>query len=77
MREIEVTEEAATDWTALIENSAVPAAVGQGECTPGYFNAEGQGSGALSVYLQGPVAFFKLLEDWRNEGMHEGLQFYK
>ena len=77
VREIEVTEEAATDWTAMIENSAVPAAVGQGECTPGYFNAEGQGSGALSVYLQGPVAFFKLLEDWRNEGMHEGLEFYK
>jgi cation diffusion facilitator CzcD-associated flavoprotein CzcO len=77
VREVEVTEEAATDWTAMIENSAVPAAVGQGECTPGYFNAEGQGSGALSVYLQGPVAFFKLLEDWRNEGMHEGLEFYK
>ena len=77
VREIEVAEEAATDWTAMIENSAVPAAVGQGECTPGYFNAEGQGSGALSVYLQGPVAFFKLLEDWRNEGMHEGLEFYK
>ena len=77
VREIEVTEEAATDWTAMIENSAVPAAVGQGECTPGYFNAEGQGSGALSVYPQGPVAFFKLLEDWRNEGMHEGLEFYK
>ena len=77
VREIEVTEKAATDWTAMIENSAVPAAVGQGECTPGYFNAEGQGSGALSVYLQGPVSFFKLLEDWRNEGMHEGLEFYK
>ena len=77
VREVEVTEEAATDWTAMIENSAVPAAVGQGECTPGYFNAEGQGSGALSVYLQGPVPFFKLLEDWRNEGMHEGLEFYK
>ena len=77
VREIEVTEKAATDWTEMIEGSAVPAAVGQGECTPGYFNAEGQGSGAMSVYLQGPVAFFNLLENWRNQGMHEGLQYYK
>ena len=75
VREVEATDEAASAWTEMIQSSAAPSALGQGECTPGYFNGEGQASGALTVYPQGPVAFFSLLEEWRNAGDHEGLEF--
>jgi cation diffusion facilitator CzcD-associated flavoprotein CzcO len=75
VREVEAIDEAASAWTEMIQSSAAPSALGQGECTPGYFNGEGQASGALTVYPQGPVAFFSLLEEWRNAGDHEGLEF--
>ena len=73
--EVEATKEAVSSWTEMIESAAAPVALGQGECTPGYFNEEGQASGALSVYPQGPVVYFSLLEDWRKSGDHEGLEF--
>jgi cation diffusion facilitator CzcD-associated flavoprotein CzcO len=75
VREVEATEEAVTAWNGMIEGSVAPPAIGQGECTPGYFNGEGQNSGAMSVYPQGPVVFFSLLDEWRSAGDHEGLEF--
>jgi len=75
VREVEVTEEAESAWTKMIQSTVAPPFLGQGECTPSYFNGEGKSSGAITVYPQGPLAFFKLLEDWRNAGDHEGLEF--
>ena len=75
VREVEATEEAASAWTEMIQSSMAVHVLGQGECTPSYFNGEGQSSGALTVYPQGPLAFFSLLEDWRNAGTHEGIEF--
>ena len=75
VREVEATEEAASAWTEMIQSSMAAHVLGQGECTPSYFNGEGQSDGALTVYPQGPLAFFSLLEDWRNEGAHEGIEF--
>jgi cyclohexanone monooxygenase len=47
------------------------------DCTPGYYNNEGK-SQKRSVqntnYGLGPVAFYKLLEDWRGEGQMQGLR---
>ncbi|TID15520.1 cyclohexanone monooxygenase [Venturia nashicola] len=47
------------------------------DCTPGYYNDEGQeGEKWLkgASYGKGSPAFFKLLEEWREEGALEGLE---
>ena len=55
-------------------------------CTPGYYNNEGKpfaedgkggsfiGRGQNGPYGGGPIAFVKLLEDWRAEGKLQGLE---
>jgi cyclohexanone monooxygenase len=46
-------------------------------CTPGYYNNEGNpASRSLknAPYGAGPVAFVKVLEDWRAEGSLAGLE---
>lgn len=77
-REIEVTEEAEVQWMELLLQ-APPMMIGTTECTPGYYNNEGQGWGdgatrAVS-YPYGPVAYFKYLNDWRDSGEFEGVEF--
>ena len=53
--------------------------IGTTECTPGYYNNEGQGWGDGMVravsYPHGPVAYFKYLNEWRNSGEFEGVEF--
>ena len=48
------------------------------ECTPGYYNNEGQpGTGNSligSAYGGGPEAFFQILRDWRAEGTMQGVE---
>jgi cyclohexanone monooxygenase len=50
----------------------------QEQCTPGYYNNEGQpakGGGLIvNVYGKGPIAFFQLTADWRAEGEFAGLE---
>ena len=46
------------------------------ECTPGYYNNEGQPSPAAvrnGSYGGGPIAFVKILEAWREEGGLRGV----
>lgn len=46
-------------------------------CTPGYYNNEGQPENRNlqnSNYGLGSPAFFKILDDWRDEGMLKGLE---
>jgi cation diffusion facilitator CzcD-associated flavoprotein CzcO len=47
------------------------------ECTPGYYNSEGQSGnrrGFFSdMYGAGPLKFFEVLNDWRSSGRMEGL----
>jgi cation diffusion facilitator CzcD-associated flavoprotein CzcO len=49
------------------------------ECTPGYYNGEGQvqsGRGLFTqMYSPGPLKFFALLEAWRKEGRLDGIAF--
>ena len=48
------------------------------ECTPGYYNNEGQpgvGNSLIgSAYGGGPEAFFQILRDWRAEGTMQGVE---
>ena len=43
-------------------------------CTPGYYNGEGKAGATdglfAGLYGPGPVAFFALLESWRDGGMY-------
>ena len=50
------------------------------DCTPGYYNNEGQPfserdrlNGAR--YAGGPMAYFQHIERWRSAGTFEGLEF--
>jgi len=77
-KEIEVTEDAEAQWMELLLQ-APPMMIGTTECTPGYYNNEGQGWGegvtrAVS-YPFGPVAYFNYLNDWRDSGDFEGVEF--
>jgi cyclohexanone monooxygenase len=76
---VEATAEAEDAWMDLLHREG--RAFGAGflaDCTPGYYNNEGQpaepGSGIVAVgYPEGPVAFFALMEKWRTDGQFEGL----
>ena len=53
--------------------------LGGPDCTPGYYNNEGQDPGPaarLSVgYPAGATAYFKYLDQWRACGAFEGVAF--
>jgi cyclohexanone monooxygenase len=77
-REIEVTSEAEEAWVQLLLTGA-GRMTGGADCTPGYYNNEGQDSGLagrLAVgYPAGASAYFKYLDEWRRTGSFEGLAF--
>ncbi|MFI4934671.1 MAG: flavin-containing monooxygenase [Caulobacterales bacterium] len=77
VREVEASQEAEDAWVQTIINSAMMRQKFQEECTPGYYNNEGKPS-ALAArngpYGLGPIAFVKLIEDWRAEGELKGLE---
>jgi cyclohexanone monooxygenase len=76
-RTVEVSAEAEAKWVETILSLAIMRQKFQEECTPGYYNNEGQPS-ALAVrngsYGAGAAAFIKVLEDWRAEGGLAGLE---
>ena len=78
-QEIEVTQQAQDDWIALLLTGVGGFIGASPECTPGYYNNEGQprGQGAeLFVgYPQGAMAYFAYIEQWRESGDFEGLEF--
>lgn len=54
--------------------------LGGPECTPGYYNNEGQAEGRreklnVARYPGGAAAFFDYIADWRTNGKFEGLEF--
>ena len=73
---VEPSLEAQEAWVNTIRNTAVDTSCFARECTPGYFNNEGEEK--LRWYLGEPYgpgfyAFEALLEDWRGKGDLEGL----
>ena len=77
LHELEVTQEAEDAWVAEIDRAAVSQEAFQRECTPSYFNAEGDLSRANrrnSTYGGGPFAFYGMLAAWRERGDMAGLR---
>jgi cation diffusion facilitator CzcD-associated flavoprotein CzcO len=79
---IEVTKEGEEAWVQRIISIATDNSIGsqntkfQEECTPGYYNNEGQ---PLRIAVQngayglGPIAYVNALKEWRETGKFEGL----
>jgi cyclohexanone monooxygenase len=75
---VEATEEAEAEWVRTIVDKARMGLKFFEECTPGYYNNEGQPgerNGQNANYGGGPVEFFSILKDWRERGEFEGLEF--
>ena len=74
---VEPTEEAQDAWVEEIRRTAIDMAAAVRDCTPGYYNGEGEEKARFplgEIYGPGWFAFLDLLEDWRAGGM-EGLVF--
>ncbi|MBV8690265.1 MAG: NAD(P)/FAD-dependent oxidoreductase [Actinobacteria bacterium] len=79
-QEVEVTKEAQDAWMELLLSGPRLGVIGSTECTPGYYNNEGQpaeGSGPdwFLGYPTGAAAYFEYLEAWRTKGDFAGLEF--
>ena len=77
-REVEVTEEAQKAWVDLLLTGP-GRMIGMSDCTPGYYNNEGQPAGPEAKYAvgypAGASAYFKYIDEWRKAGTFEGLAF--
>ncbi len=76
-RTVEPSQEAEDAWVDTIVKLSVMREQFLAECTPGYYNNEGKVelmNKKNSSYGAGPVAFTKVLEDWRVEGSLKGLE---
>lgn len=74
---IEVTKAAEDGWVAEIDAAAISMVEALRECTPSYFNHEGDVSrlnARNSPYGGGPLAFYRILAEWRAEGSMRGLE---
>jgi cation diffusion facilitator CzcD-associated flavoprotein CzcO len=75
--EVEVTKDAEDEWMQLLL-SGPGRMIGSQDCTPGYYNNEGQPdkrSEFFVGYPQGAMAYFRYLDEWRSSGQFEGLAF--
>jgi len=75
--EVEVTREAEDSWLELLL-SGPGRMLGSQDCTPGYYNNEGQPNKRSEFFVgypHGATAYFRYLDKWRNSGRFEGLAF--
>ena len=76
--EVEVTKEAEEAWLEVLRSGVGPM-LGTTECTPGYYNNEGQPTAAGRDFFLGfplgAVAYFQYLDGWRTSGTFDGLEF--
>ena len=77
---VEVTAEAEQAWVDLVVGSPMLFPGASLECTPGYYNNEGQpiddrARQSFAGYPGGPVAFFQFIDAWRRSGAFDGLTF--
>ncbi len=74
---IEVDPDAEARWVQTIIDKAVVRTAFLEECTPGYYNNEGQPSarrGQDAFYGGGSGEYFAILDAWRQAGLLEGLR---
>ncbi len=77
VRTLEPTAEAEAAWVQTIIDLSLMREAFLRECTPGYYNNEGAPERIAKQngsYGAGPVAFVKVLEDWRAAGDFAGLE---
>ena len=77
LRTLEPEAQAEADWVKSIVRMSSFRAPFLRECTPGYYNNEGQPNDVTAKngsFLKGPNAFVRLLEGWRAEGTMRGLE---
>jgi cyclohexanone monooxygenase len=75
--EIEVSKQAEDAWMELLL-SGPGRMIGSQDCTPGYYNNEGQPDGRAEFFVGyplGAMAYFAYLDAWRSSGEFEGLEF--
>ncbi|MCE3550858.1 NAD(P)/FAD-dependent oxidoreductase [Pseudonocardia sp. RS11V-5] len=78
---IEPTREAQDGWVALIKELAPPKTFLE-QCTPGYYNNEGGGTGGIRPatgerYGRGFYEFDRLLREWRDAGDLAGIELVR
>lgn len=75
---VETTKAAEDAWVALLL-SGPGMMIGNQECTPGYYNNEGQERGpeaqSFVGYPAGAAHYFRYIEGWRSDGRFDGLAF--
>jgi cyclohexanone monooxygenase len=77
---VEPTKAAVDDYVAHMRQNEFDTAGFLGECTPGYFNNEGEAKPKWALfrgYLPGWANFMKMLGEWRAKGDLAGLQLTK
>jgi cyclohexanone monooxygenase len=77
VRTIEASEQAEADWVNSIVKLARMRQPFLNECTPGYYNNEGQPNERIarnSPFWRGPMAFLKIWDKWRKDGSMQGLE---
>ena len=77
---VEVTADAEAAWVERLESGHRMRMTADPDCTPGYYNNEGQPTGRRGVlnsmgFPEGPVAYFQYIDDWRSSGDFAGLEF--
>jgi cation diffusion facilitator CzcD-associated flavoprotein CzcO len=72
-RWVEPTAEAEAEWVRTVFATARDVSAFQAECTPGYYNGEGTQAITGFTYSPGPVAFHRLLREWRSGDMSDVL----
>ena len=76
--QVEAEEEAVEAWIQTLDEKARDMRSFQQSCTPGYYNNEGMplaGAGLIGAsYGEGPMAFFRLMAEWRDAGDLAGLE---
>jgi cyclohexanone monooxygenase len=74
---LEASAQAEQEWCDEIVRSSKFSEKFYEECTPGYFNNEGKPGDSNGLFSggfgDGPVKFFDLLKEWREEGSLSGL----
>ncbi len=74
---IECTAEGEQDWQDEMASKARLGERFRAECTPGYYNNEGKTGNPngffTGSYGAGPIKFFRILSDWRENGRLEGV----
>ena len=76
---VEATSQAERAWMEMLD-SAPDSLLSNPDCTPGYYNNEGQDPSPADVrnargYPAGPAPYFDFIEQWRASGDFDGLEF--